>query len=283
MENTMQSMENTMQTTFALVHKLFFSLALPDGQPVLGCARPTCFGWNADGKPFSQNAQFYSVNKVADGFMRKAFDMPRERSDDGARGSFMPQIAECEPTFESDSCPRNHQWVGGIAPTSKDPKASLSLQCCSYNILKYSTDRGVATIHPGEIVVGGEVLKDGRQYAFDYIADIQKAKSDDDSPVYDVTVRRFPCLPMPDEQSISVDNSVIDEMERRFYLPGKISTTKHYKGNAIAFQAPIQTLPAAVPQQIGVQETIEQVVQQPVRPVQSKFQLLVFSRRIVFF
>uniref|UniRef100_A0A915CJY0 Uncharacterized protein n=1 Tax=Parascaris univalens TaxID=6257 RepID=A0A915CJY0_PARUN len=60
--------------------------ALPDGQPVLGCARPTCFGWNADGKPFSQNAQFYSVNKIADGFMRKAFDMPRERNDDDARG-----------------------------------------------------------------------------------------------------------------------------------------------------------------------------------------------------
>uniref|UniRef100_A0A0M3HHK8 Secreted protein n=1 Tax=Ascaris lumbricoides TaxID=6252 RepID=A0A0M3HHK8_ASCLU len=88
-----------MSTSATFINVFFFSVtsnilqALPDGQPVLGCARPTCFGWNADGKPFSQNAQFYSVNKVADGFMRKAFDMPRERSDDGARGSFMPQIA----------------------------------------------------------------------------------------------------------------------------------------------------------------------------------------------
>ena len=48
-----------------------FSLeAGPDGQPILGCARPSCFGWNAEGKRAADSAQFYRINKRADGFLR---------------------------------------------------------------------------------------------------------------------------------------------------------------------------------------------------------------------
>lgn len=32
----------------------------------------------------------------------------------------------------------------------------------------------MADVAPGQIVVGGEVIRGGRQYAFDYIANIQK-------------------------------------------------------------------------------------------------------------
>jgi predicted NBD/HSP70 family sugar kinase len=40
--------------------------------------------------------------------------------------------------------------------------------------LRLSVDRGVAVVAPGQIVIGGEVFKDRRQYAFDYISDILK-------------------------------------------------------------------------------------------------------------
>ncbi|VDM48757.1 unnamed protein product [Toxocara canis] len=227
--------------------------ALPNGKPILGCARPTCFGWSADGKPFSQNAQFYSVNKTADGFVRKSLDSPRERIAEDVKESFQPQIAECELTFESDSCPNDQQWVGGIAPMKKVSKSAMMLQCCSYNVLKHSTDRGVATVHPGEIVIGGEVFSNGRQYAFDYIADIRKMEGDDDKPVYDVTVRRFPCLPIPDEQSVLGKHLRI--------------LTLSYCGD-ISLNAPIETFAAAIPQPGASQQTFQQVVAQPVQQFQ---------------
>lgn len=34
----------------------------PDGQPLLGCARPTCFGWAPDGKRATNTAYFERVN-----------------------------------------------------------------------------------------------------------------------------------------------------------------------------------------------------------------------------
>lgn len=52
---------------------------MENGQPVLGCARPTCFGWTADAKPVSSNAQFYRVNGVPDGFVRKNTELPPKR------------------------------------------------------------------------------------------------------------------------------------------------------------------------------------------------------------
>lgn len=48
------------------------------------------------------------------------------------------------------------------------------MQCCTFDKLKNSWDRGIAEVNPGQIVVGGEVMQDGRQYAFDYIANIKK-------------------------------------------------------------------------------------------------------------
>ncbi|EYB96349.1 hypothetical protein Y032_0151g2819 [Ancylostoma ceylanicum] len=45
--------------------------ALPDGQPVLGCARPVCFGWNETGQPATEDGGFYRINKHPDGFMRR--------------------------------------------------------------------------------------------------------------------------------------------------------------------------------------------------------------------
>ena len=48
------------------------------------------------------------------------------------------------------------------------------LQCCTYEKLVLAEDRGIVIVNSGQIIVGGEVMKDGRQYAFDYISDIVK-------------------------------------------------------------------------------------------------------------
>lgn len=50
----------------------------------------------------------------------------------------------------------------------------LAVQCCEYEPLRLSQDRGVAVVNPGQIVIGGEVINGERQYAFDYISDIVK-------------------------------------------------------------------------------------------------------------
>uniref|UniRef100_A0A0N5ABU6 HintN domain-containing protein n=1 Tax=Syphacia muris TaxID=451379 RepID=A0A0N5ABU6_9BILA len=123
--------------------------ALENGQPVLGCARPTCFGWTADARPVSTKSQFYRINGVPDGFLRKSTELPQKVYQN------LDQNLKC---FASSN--------------NTNKIYSLSLQCCTYDGLRQSTDRGVAVVKPGQIVIGGEVTKKGRQYAFDYISDI---------------------------------------------------------------------------------------------------------------
>lgn len=65
--------------------------------------------------------------------------------------------------------------MGGISPSENVQSLPLVLQCCEYAGLEDSLDRGIATVNAGQIVFGGEVLsKDNRQYAFDYISNIEK-------------------------------------------------------------------------------------------------------------
>jgi hypothetical protein len=49
------------------------------------------------------------------------------------------------------------------------------LVCCQYEKLHDSVEVGVAVVAQGQIVTGGEVLRNNRQYAFDYISNIKKA------------------------------------------------------------------------------------------------------------
>ncbi len=51
----------------------------------------------------------------------------------------------------------------------------MKLVCCQYEKLHDSVEVGVAVVAQGQIVTGGEVLRNNRQYAFDYISNIKKA------------------------------------------------------------------------------------------------------------
>lgn len=56
---------------------------MPSGQPVLGCARPSCFGWTAEGNPTSDSSFFYVLNKKKDGYLRKKLELaPKVNKDD---------------------------------------------------------------------------------------------------------------------------------------------------------------------------------------------------------
>lgn len=72
-----------------------FSLeVLPNGQPVLGCARPSCFGWNREGKPASPPPTFYRIEQRADGYFRRATpDTVPARENGTLSEYYRPQIA----------------------------------------------------------------------------------------------------------------------------------------------------------------------------------------------
>uniref|UniRef100_A0A1I8EF58 Uncharacterized protein n=1 Tax=Wuchereria bancrofti TaxID=6293 RepID=A0A1I8EF58_WUCBA len=170
--------------------------ALQSGQPVLGCARPSCFGW---GVKTDKGARFYRIHKKNDGFMRHTDLKKYDNAKIMARES---QLAFCEKNYASSLCDENMQWVGGLSPSSNITTQPLLLKCCTFDNLKNSWDRGIADVNPGQIVVGGEVMQDGRQYAFDYIANIKKYFKKNGSVAYSVTIRRFWCLPYPTKSNL---------------------------------------------------------------------------------
>uniref|UniRef100_F1L3I9 Warthog protein 4 n=2 Tax=Ascaris TaxID=6251 RepID=F1L3I9_ASCSU len=177
---------------------------LSNGQPVLGCARPSCFGWTAYGDKAADSPWFYRIAKKQDGFLRKSDIGRLQKIISG--GSYTPQISDCEKDYESSSCDGDDEWVGGIGASTNIPNDALKLRCCKYDKLRAAWDRGLAEVARGEIVVGGEVTRDGRQYAFDYIANIRKRIQSDGNVSYDVLIRRFVCLPPFTEGILKVDS-----------------------------------------------------------------------------
>ncbi|GMR32561.1 hypothetical protein PMAYCL1PPCAC_02756, partial [Pristionchus mayeri] len=216
--------------------------ALKSGHPVLGCARPRCFGSgnkNGTGEP----AQFYRIHGKEDGYMRKS------EGGEGGRN----EMAACSMSFSSSSCGIG-QWVGGIAPQG-DVRAKPQLHCCAYGPLLQSEDRGIATVKPGQLVVGGEVTMEGRVVAFDYVADLAKMVREDGSVEYKVALRRMSCF---DEPIASSSNQVIGEPSD-YSLQQVTEKPKPY--------SPWANLPqpqrAAVPQNRYTDQTVTEYPDQP--------------------
>ncbi|PAV82295.1 hypothetical protein WR25_07245 [Diploscapter pachys] len=183
--------------------------ALPDGQPVLGCSRPACFGWSAAGQPFSDKFSFYTVNGHPDGFFQPLYHaISPFQPGDGIH--YPEQFSRCDDTYRSNSCDDSTQWVGGIAPVLNASGYPLVLQCCTYDPLRYSTDRGIATIHTGEIFAGGEVTKNNQTYAFDYISNVERKVDESGRIFYEVNVKRLPCSgdarisPIPEDMASAI-------------------------------------------------------------------------------
>ncbi|VDN03148.1 unnamed protein product [Thelazia callipaeda] len=195
-----------------------FSLqALSSGQPVLGCARPNCFGW---GHRTDKGARFYRINKRNDGFMRKADLKKYEKVKVTAHQSQLAVcfilsddivflVKVCEKAYTSPSCNEYTQWVGGISPLINATTQRLLLQCCTFDKLKDSWERGVADVAPGQIVVGGEVMNGERQYAFDYIANIKKIVNNNKI-----------CVPYPTKPDLQVEGNA------QSFILSKMSTNE---------------------------------------------------------
>ncbi|GMS92051.1 hypothetical protein PENTCL1PPCAC_14226, partial [Pristionchus entomophagus] len=170
-----------------------------DGQPVLGCARPMCFGWAPSGKPATNTGSFFRINGHHDGFLRRGPDSIPPYGPDDAR-FHRPQTSVCDPAYTSAQCAgAANQWVGGIAPVTNVTTFATALQCCTYIGLQQSQDRGRASIHAGQIALGGEVLDEkGNQLGFDYISNIAKTVHMNGTVQYDVSVRRMLCEKFPE-------------------------------------------------------------------------------------
>ncbi|KAK6060708.1 hypothetical protein COOONC_01632 [Cooperia oncophora] len=150
-------------------HLIYFVQVLHSGLPVLGCARPNCFGWNANGTRADETAQFYRINGKEDGYLRRSDQINRSpfRNQD-----MVARVAKCEETYSKQGCVAG-QWIGGIAPKSLTRSSDLQVRCCWYAPLLESEDRGVAMVSNGQLVVGGEVMDGEVLDGFDYIADIK--------------------------------------------------------------------------------------------------------------
>ncbi|KHN83873.1 Warthog protein 4 [Toxocara canis] len=209
---------------------------LSNGLPILGCARPLCFGWNPNGTVLSKNGVFYKMGGYIDGYVRKSV-VPKMTVPTDKSLSFRPEAAHCEDSFGSRSCSVENEWLGGIAPVSNTN--SVALRCCTYERLRLSTDRGTATVVGGQMAIGGEVLNGRRQYAFDYISNIEKHITSNGSVSYDVQMRRMNCLPFPTEQLLNVNAKTMEDIVQ--LLAGALALQKKgSKGErALAFQAPV--------------------------------------------
>ncbi|TMS32415.1 hypothetical protein L596_000254 [Steinernema carpocapsae] len=180
---------------------------LPNGQPVLGCASPSCFGAENGGRSILHDSQFSAGPNGEDGFFREG-DMTRSRS----RYSDAPsQQAQCPSSFSSTSCPGSNSWVGGI---QEQPDGSLGVQCCKYDGMRFATEVGRPVVHPGEVYSGGEVIRDSRQTGFDLISNVRKVSGQDGSVAYELTVHRMNCLPDPPEEENEVAIESQQEISR---------------------------------------------------------------------
>ncbi|GMR34078.1 hypothetical protein PMAYCL1PPCAC_04273 [Pristionchus mayeri] len=164
-----------------------------------------------NGVPFSlevlPNGQFADTAGNFDGYFRD-----EERTSHLQANKFK---ANCSGKFDAVTCPKKNQWVGGVDFVS-DLRQPLSLQCCSFEGLRFSQDVGVTTIAPGEAVTGGEVIREGRQISFDVIANVRKVLDpvDHNKILYEVTVRRMNCLPDPGEVQVPFDADIGEEVQR---------------------------------------------------------------------
>ncbi|CAB03509.2 Warthog protein 1 [Caenorhabditis elegans] len=210
---------------------------LPTGQPVLGCARPTCFGWDPKGYHLPTDARFVRIDRKRDGFLRDDPIYTYPFTPDGSK-MYLQQNSTCEPAFQSAMCDSKIQWVGGVEPVQDvNSTHDIAYQCCTYPPLRESTDRGMTLVAAGQIVIGGEVFKNGSQYAFDYISNIAKNIDEYGKIFYEVNVRRLACLD-PHNADRSVDEIWDSENTIR-----KVNGKK-----AMAHQVPNVAVGNAVPQ-----------------------------------
>ncbi|KAK6759391.1 hypothetical protein RB195_021152 [Necator americanus] len=209
---------------------------LHSGLPVLGCARPKCFGWNANGTRAGETAQFYRIDGKEDGYLRRSDQLIRSPF---RNPNMTPRVAKCEEKFSEQGCAPG-QWLGGIAPRGLIQGATgMQVRCCWYAPLLDSEDRGIAMVTNGQLVIGGEVM-DGRDLnGFDYIADVKAETTKQGNVVYAVSVRRMECKDEDDEYTLDPQVSQNAVMQN---LDGEARTAnmRSIDINPAAPQIPVQ-------------------------------------------
>uniref|UniRef100_A0A914WGG1 Hint domain-containing protein n=1 Tax=Plectus sambesii TaxID=2011161 RepID=A0A914WGG1_9BILA len=195
---------------------------LPSGAVSLGCAVPSCFGGEEGGADahLHDSSEFNPSDETdskKDGFIRESdAQRPRLRQSTAPR-----QKAVCENGASSSACGGLNQWVGGI-DKNRDGNGALKLQCCTYSGLSQSTILGSSVVGENEALVGGEVLTNGRQTAFDVISNVQQVISRSQKVQYRVTVRRLSCLPDPSEVFNKVDSFIDQEIDTIISAPPNV-------------------------------------------------------------
>ncbi|CAI4225676.1 unnamed protein product [Auanema sp. JU1783] len=229
--------------------------SLRSGNPVLGCARPRCFGWNKNGTRAEDTAQFYRINGKEDGYLRRSDQLVRPSN----LISEEPQTAQCSEHHRSTGCGEG-EWIGGISPQTNAYKPELPVRCCSYAPLADSEDRGIAPIQQGQIFIGGEVIENDRLVAFDYISNIKKNVFQNGTIEYSVYVRRFLCSDSSEAEDLTVSNSAVLRN-----LDGDVEVkSKEGKPKTVAFGVPnTAQAAAAAPNNAAYNSPSSQAYSQP--------------------
>uniref|UniRef100_A0A914W2W2 Hint domain-containing protein n=1 Tax=Plectus sambesii TaxID=2011161 RepID=A0A914W2W2_9BILA len=192
-----------------------------------------------------EDSEFNPSDETAnrkDGFIRdNDAQRPRFRQKTAPR-----QKAICEDVASSLACTGLNQWVGGIGK-NKDGSKPMKLQCCTYSGMAQSTVLGGTVIGENEALVGGEVLTNGRQTAFDVISNVQQIISPSRKVQYRVTTRRMPCPPDPEEEFNKVDSIIEQEIDSIISTPPEVPPAPQGPPQAPSFaQSVIGSAPAVL-------------------------------------
>nr|CAD2203183.1 unnamed protein product [Meloidogyne enterolobii] len=182
-----------------------FSLEIKENsQPILGCARPSCFGLSSNKQKLDSNpAQFFKIWGHPDGFIKSVSSINEVK-----KTSFN-EISKCDKSFTRNHCSKG-TWVGGIAPSAIiTPNYPIKLICCSNNKLNNSVLSGNPQIRAGQMILGGEVFnRNGQQIGFEYISNIWRI-FDKKGVLYIAEIRKFDCFSQINNQKIILSNNKI--------------------------------------------------------------------------
>nr|CAD2128098.1 unnamed protein product [Meloidogyne enterolobii] len=181
-----------------------FSLEIKENsQPILGCARPSCFGLSSNKQKLdSDSAQFFKIWGQPDGFIKSVSSINE------AKKTSFNEISKCDKSFTRNHCSKG-TWVGEIAPSAIiTPNYPIKLICCSNNKLNNSVLSGNAQIRAGQMILGGEVFnRNGQQIGFEYISNIWRI-FDKKGVLYIAEIRKFDCFSQINNQKLLSNNKI---------------------------------------------------------------------------
>uniref|UniRef100_A0A914VJK0 Uncharacterized protein n=1 Tax=Plectus sambesii TaxID=2011161 RepID=A0A914VJK0_9BILA len=173
-----------------------------DGELHLTCARLSCF--------FGGNGADDQLEAMNETLKSDEYDSKTNQSS---------SKTICRSSSWSSSCSaEGHGWFGGSTSFSKMKKCCYNEKLRPYNV------HSQRLIHFGEDFIGGPVLRNGRQVAFNFISNARKLNDGQNRSKYLVVMSRIACLPEPLQLTNDVEDGLEDELFAKIEQQNKAET-----------------------------------------------------------